>query len=153
MPPVRHDFGTTTSIRFAEFDPDTGRVTVESSTRPVETFENFTAELFAEWCAASKPGQWFTNRIRRNPDRYPVLGGAADPAATDRAELAAETAPPDGWHDLQPNLPPADADVAPEKAAEREERFGDGERAPSAHTPSQDKVRAALKRLADRKGE
>ena len=69
---VKHEFGTPT-LRSADFDPETGHVSVAFASGPPRTYAGFTAEEFAEWCAAEKPGAWFNNNVRQKAKAHPEI--------------------------------------------------------------------------------
>lgn len=126
----RHEFSKTASVRAATYDPETRTVAVEFKNGRTVSFGNISPEMFAEWCAAAKAGQWFHDRIRMQPAEHPQLPSAPTSAADAAPAILENVArcEADAMPSAQPSRDPTPSDDAPS---------GDGiqESGPGVETP------------------
>ena len=64
---------TSSNIRAAALDAETGVIEVEFNNGKRYRYANFTPALLAEWRSAKSPGGWFDASIKKRPDRHPPI--------------------------------------------------------------------------------
>lgn len=70
----RFVFPGSTNVKAATFAAKTGQLEVEFGNGAVHRYGGFTSEKFAAWKSASSAGKWFSENIRKMPDKHPDLG-------------------------------------------------------------------------------